>query len=99
MGERVERSELNVRHTADVRRRLEDSVAALAAMVDQGCFARHEDSVGTELELDLVDPLGRPRLVNDDVLTKLERPAQAGWRIWGFGSSRLAPCRRSARRS
>jgi hypothetical protein len=27
MGERVERSELNVRHTADVRRRLEDSVA------------------------------------------------------------------------
>ncbi len=74
MGERVERSALEVGHSGEVRRRLEDSVMALAAMLDQGCFAHHEDSVGTELELDLVDPLGLPRLVNDDVLARLERP-------------------------
>ena len=74
MGERVERSALKVGHSGDVRRRLEDSVTALAAMLNQGCFAHHEDSVGTELELDLVDPLGLPRLVNDDVLARLARP-------------------------
>ena len=74
MGERVERSALKVGHSGEVRRRLEDSVTALAAMLNQGCFAHHEDTVGTELELDLVDPLGLPRLVNDDVLARLARP-------------------------
>ena len=74
MGHTVTRSDLTVGHLAEVRRRLQDSVTALGAMLAQGCFAHHEDSVGTELELDLVDPLGRPRLVNDDVLARLGRP-------------------------
>jgi hypothetical protein len=43
-------------------------------MLDEGHFQDHEDSVGMELELDLVDPLGRPRLINDDVLARLKRP-------------------------
>jgi hypothetical protein len=43
-------------------------------MVDDGWFAGHEDTVGMEVELDLVDPLGRPRLINDAVLARLGRP-------------------------
>src|SRR5262249_5864477 len=42
-------------------------------MVDSGWFVSHEDSIGMEVELDLVDPLGRPRLVNDAVLNRLGR--------------------------
>ena len=74
MGDRLEKSEQKVGHSAEVGRRLEDSVAALAAMLEQGHFRDHEGSVGMELELDLIDPLGRPRLINDDVLATLERP-------------------------
>ena len=74
MGDQVGRSALAVRRPADVRRRLESSVAALARMVEDGWFGHHEDTVGMEIELDLVDPLGRPRLVNDAVLARLERP-------------------------
>src|SRR5262249_36767497 len=42
-------------------------------MVDVGWFVGHEDTVGMEVELDLVDPLGRPRLINDAVLARLGR--------------------------
>jgi hypothetical protein len=42
-------------------------------MVDVGWFVGHEDTVGMEVELDLVDPLGRPRLINDAVLAHLGR--------------------------
>ncbi|MEU7146094.1 hypothetical protein ABZ942_42100 [Nocardia sp. NPDC046473] len=42
-------------------------------MVDGGWFVGHEDTVGMEVEFDLVDPLGRPRLINDLVLARLGR--------------------------
>ena len=74
MGDRVDRSTMTVGHPGEVRRRLEESVAALAAMIDGGCFVGHQDTAGMEVELDLVDPLGRPRLVNDAVLERLGRP-------------------------
>ena len=74
MGDRLDGSTLTVEREDEVRRRLEESVAALAAMVDGGWFVGHEDTVGMEVELDLVDPLGRPRLVNDAVLERLCRP-------------------------
>jgi hypothetical protein len=74
VGDQVDASTLTVGRDAEVRRRLEESVAALAAMVDGGCFVGHEDTVGMEVELDLVDPLGLPRLVNDAVLERLGRP-------------------------
>ena len=38
VGDRVDASTLTVGRDAEVRRRLEESVAALAAMVDGGCF-------------------------------------------------------------
>ena len=33
----------------------------------------HEDTVGMEVKFDLVDPLGRPRPINDAVLARLGR--------------------------
>jgi hypothetical protein len=42
-------------------------------MVDDGWFGGHEDTIGMEVEFDLVDPLGRPRLINDAVLARLGR--------------------------
>jgi hypothetical protein len=73
MGERVEPSALAEGHDHEVQHRLQRCVAALRRMVDDGWFGHHEDTVGMEVELDLVDPLGRPRLINDAVLTRLGR--------------------------
>ena len=73
MGERVEASALVVGHDREVQRRLQRCVAALRSMVDGGWFVGHEDTVGMEVELHLVDPLGRPRLINDAVLARLGR--------------------------
>jgi hypothetical protein len=71
MGDRINAAALAIRQPDQVRHRLEDCVAALGAMVDRGWFTGHEDTVGMEVELDLVDPLGRPRPVNDAVLDHL----------------------------
>lgn len=73
MGDRVQASVLVTNRPDEVRRRLEDCVAALRAMVSDGWFTGHEDTVGMEVELNLVDPLGRPRPVNDAVLARLGR--------------------------
>jgi hypothetical protein len=73
MGDRVEASGLVVGHNHEVQRRLRRCVAALRRMVDGGWFVAHEDTIGMEVELDLVDPLGRPRPVNDAVLARLGR--------------------------
>jgi hypothetical protein len=73
MGERVEPSALVVDHDHEVQRRLERCVAALRRMVDGGWFGAHEDTIGMEVEFDLVDPLGRPRPINDAVLARLGR--------------------------
>ncbi|WP_407689051.1 hypothetical protein [Mycobacterium sp. HUMS_1102779] len=73
MGDRVEASALLVGHEPEVRQRLERCVAALHHMVAHGWFVDHEDSIGMEVELDLTDPLGRPRLVNGAVLACLGR--------------------------
>lgn len=56
-----------------VRRRLDRSIAALERMVAAGAFDTSADTCGFEVELDLVDPLGRPRLINAAVLAALHR--------------------------
>ena len=73
MGDRVDASALVVGRDCEVQRRLQRCVAALQRMVDDGWFVGHEDTIGMEVELDLVDPLGRPRLINDAVLARLGR--------------------------
>src|SRR5512139_2693182 len=73
MGERIEPSALAGGNGHNVQRRLERSVGALRRMVDDGWFSAHEDTIGMEVEFDLVDPLGRPRLINDAVLARLGR--------------------------
>ncbi|ORB84248.1 hypothetical protein B1987_11085 [Mycobacterium kansasii] len=73
MGDRVDASGLAVGCEHEVRHRLQRCVAALRRMVDDGWFSGHQDTIGMEVELDLVDPLGRPRLVSDAVLAHLGR--------------------------
>jgi gamma-glutamyl:cysteine ligase YbdK (ATP-grasp superfamily) len=73
MGQRVDDSALVDEHAELVRERLDRSVMALRKMVELGWFSDHEDTLGLEVELDLVDPLGRARMVNDPVLAKLGR--------------------------
>jgi len=73
VGDRVEAAALVAGHGQEVHRRLQRCVAALQHMVDGGWFVGHEDTIGMEVELDLVDPLGRPRLINDAVLARLGR--------------------------
>jgi gamma-glutamyl:cysteine ligase YbdK (ATP-grasp superfamily) len=59
---------------AALQQRLERSVQALRVMIDYGVFDSAADTCGFEVELDLVDSLGRPRPVNPAVLTALDRP-------------------------
>lgn len=73
MGDRIDPSALVVGHADEVRRRLELCVVTMQRMVDAGWFDGHENTIGMEVELDLVDPLGRPRLINDAVLARLGR--------------------------
>lgn len=73
VGERVEEAGLTVGADERVRSRLDRCVGVLGRMVAEGWFDGHEDSVGMEVELDLIDPLGRPRLVNEAVLAGLGR--------------------------
>ncbi len=73
MGQRIEPAVLAPGRAAQVRRRLERSVVAVQRMVDDGWFREHADTIGLEVELDLVEPLGRPRLVNEPVLARLGR--------------------------
>jgi gamma-glutamyl:cysteine ligase YbdK (ATP-grasp superfamily) len=55
------------------RERLRDCVTALSTMIESGYFDSEADTCGYEVELDLVDPLGRPRLVNRPVLAAIHR--------------------------
>lgn len=74
MGQRVEEEALTLDDKAAVRDRLERCVVAIEEMVDGKLFDHHCDTVGLEVELDLVEPLGGPHLANDRVLAKLDRP-------------------------
>lgn len=73
MGETVEAAALAIGAERRVRSRLDRCVAVLGRMVAEDWFADHEDSIGMEVELHLVDPLGRPRPVNEAVLPRLDR--------------------------
>ena len=72
MGETV-RPDLAPAEELEARQRLERSITALALMVEGGAFDTEADTCGLEVELDLVDPLGRPRHVNAAVLAALDR--------------------------
>jgi gamma-glutamyl:cysteine ligase YbdK (ATP-grasp superfamily) len=73
MGQAVDDSVLVDEQAELVRERLDQRVVALREMVRLGWFGDHEDTLGLEVELDLVDPLGRARPVNDPVLARLGR--------------------------
>jgi hypothetical protein len=82
MGDRVDDRSLlalDDENVEAVRRRLRDSTRVLRTMIDDGRFVEPErrpgdlSTIGLEVELDLVDELGHPRLVNEPVLDRLRR--------------------------
>src|SRR5664279_3946372 len=73
MGEAVRVDPLARVDALAVRRRLDRSIAALSRMVTDGLFDTEAETCGFEIELDLVDPLGRPRQVNAPVLAAMDR--------------------------
>jgi gamma-glutamyl:cysteine ligase YbdK (ATP-grasp superfamily) len=58
---------------AAIQKRLDRSIEALSRMVTDGSFDSEAETCGFEIELDLVDPLGRPRHVNEPVLAAMDR--------------------------
>ncbi len=73
MGEAVQPTTRSLADGAAVRDRLDRSIAALERMIADGAFDTQAETCGLEVELDLVDPLGRPRHVNAEVLAALDR--------------------------
>ena len=73
MGERVQVPPGLAATPGEVQARLDRSVEALRRMVAEGFFDTTADTCGLEVELDLIDPLGHPRQVNDAVLEALAR--------------------------
>lgn len=73
MGEAVQPAQRQVADPATLRERLDRSIVALERMVEEGAFDTQADTCGLEVELDLVDPLGRPRHINAPVLAALDR--------------------------
>jgi gamma-glutamyl:cysteine ligase YbdK (ATP-grasp superfamily) len=72
MGEAIRQAGV-VADGAVMRERLDRSITALERMIDDGAFDTQAETCGLEVELDLVDPLGRPRHVNAAVLAALDR--------------------------
>jgi gamma-glutamylcysteine synthetase len=73
MGQAVLTESLASADAAAVRKRLDHSITALSRMVAEGSFDAEAETCGFEIELDLVDPLGRPRQVNAVVLAAMDR--------------------------
>jgi hypothetical protein len=73
MGEAIDLSSRAAVDPGRARERLRASVRALGTMLESGYFDSSAETCGFEVELDLVDPLGRPRLVNRPVLSALRR--------------------------
>jgi len=73
MGETVRQLSDPAVTEAAVRERLGRSIVALTRMIDDGFFDSVAETCGFEVELDLVDSLGRPRQVNEPVLAAMNR--------------------------
>jgi hypothetical protein len=73
MGEEVRLDPLARADSVAIRRRLDRSITALSRMVADGLFDTQAETCGFEIELDLIDPLGRPRQVNAAVLAAMDR--------------------------
>ncbi len=73
MGEVIQLPSGQLADLAAVRDRLQSSLVTLSRMLEAGMFDTEADTCGFEVELDLVDSLGRPRLVNRPVLSAMQR--------------------------
>ncbi|MEY9934445.1 gamma-glutamyl:cysteine ligase YbdK (ATP-grasp superfamily) [Catenulispora sp. GP43] len=71
MGERVVATEFTGADRTRFRERLRAGFEVFRRMLAEDRFERGRTLMGVELELDLVDPAGRPIMVNQDVLSRI----------------------------
>ncbi|MDT0343838.1 glutamate--cysteine ligase [Streptomyces litchfieldiae] len=71
MGEKVVADRFDLAARQRFRDRLHACLDGLGTLLREDRFAPHEDRIGLEVELCLADSDGSPRMVNDDVLTRM----------------------------
>jgi hypothetical protein len=71
MGVKVVADRFDLAARERFRTRLHACLAALRRLLDEDRFDRPRDLVGLEMELNLADSGGAPRMVNDDVLARM----------------------------
>jgi gamma-glutamyl:cysteine ligase YbdK (ATP-grasp superfamily) len=71
VGERVVATEFTGADRTRFRERLRAGFEVFRRMLAEDRFERSRTLMGLELELDLVDPAGRPVMVNEDVLSRI----------------------------
>ena len=71
VGEHVVATEFTGADRTRFRERLRAGLEVFGRMLAEDRFERGRTLMGVELELDLVDPVGRPVMVNQDVLSRI----------------------------
>ena len=71
MGANVEAGGFGLGDRQRFRSRLRSCLASLDQMLGDKCFDRPRPLIGVEVEVNLADGLGAPRMVNEEVLTKM----------------------------
>ncbi|AOS65815.1 glutamate--cysteine ligase [Actinoalloteichus hymeniacidonis] len=57
------------------RQKVQRCLDALARMLAEGSFSPDRDHIGLEIELNLIDSLGRPAMANNEVLRAIDDPS------------------------
>ncbi|GGO84510.1 glutamate-cysteine ligase family protein [Wenjunlia tyrosinilytica] len=71
MGEKVAVSGFDLSDRQRYREKLQRCLSALAQLLEEKRFDRPRNLMGLEIELNLVDSAGLPRMVNDEVLERI----------------------------
>lgn len=74
MGLSIEKTEFTEQDYAAYSRRLGENLRALGKLLNTPGFGEGAISFGSELELYIIDPTGRPLCINQDILRELNDP-------------------------
>ncbi|HWO14779.1 MAG TPA: hypothetical protein VNN80_34990, partial [Polyangiaceae bacterium] len=72
MGVQISRDSFDERDYARFAAKLKENLRALASLSERPGFGVGPATIGTELELNLVDAAGKPALVNAEVLARTD---------------------------
>jgi len=74
MGVSIDRTDFSPHDYARFQDRLEADLAALARLLARRDFGRGPRSIGTELEVNLIDEDARPKACNEEIIARLSDP-------------------------